>query len=181
MNDKNTHTCPYKSSPYLSTLSLLVQSAGPQWKGRSMKTLFQVHPPKFQLSMAQGTKAVLTRVRHKLFFHVVVKIGLLMPRSLFSHISNPNTKWKVQDRGWGAQGHSFKWQQEHWERSEKDRNRNKFVVWPCAILWLSNVRISSCLQIPRLSKTTCSNIVISEKYYFHQAYIYIFSSWVPSL
>lgn len=116
-----------------------------------------------------------------LFFHEVVKTGLLMPHSLFSHISNQTTKWKVQDREWGAEGHGLQRQQECWEKSKKERNQDKFAVWHHAILWLGNVRISSCLQILGVSKIMFSNIVISEKYYFHQTCIYVFSSWVPAL
>lgn len=118
-NHKSTHTCPNQSSLYLSTLSLLVQSAGPQQKGKSMKALSQMHPPKFQLSMTQGTKGVLIHVLQELLFYELVKIGLLMPRFLFSRISKQNTKWKVQDREWGAEGQGLRWQQECWEKSGK--------------------------------------------------------------
>lgn len=106
-------------------------------------------------------------------------IDLLMPRSLFPHISNRYTKWKVQDRERGAEGGGLRWWQECWEKSEKERNRSWLAAQHHAILWLSNVRIGSCLWIPRVSKIMLSNIVISEKYYFYQTYICIISSWVP--
>lgn len=63
-----------------------------------MKALSQMHPPKFPLSMAQGTEAALINVLHALFFHEVMKISSLMPHSLFSVISNQSTKGKVYDR-----------------------------------------------------------------------------------
>lgn len=71
-----------------------------------------MHPPKFQLSVAQGTEAVLIHALHELFFHEVVKI--------FSHISNQYTKEKVQDdRKGGLEGRGLKWQEECREKSEK--------------------------------------------------------------
>lgn len=48
-------------------------------------------------------------------------------------------------------------------KSEKERNLNKFAVWHHAILWLRNVKISSCLQIPRVSKIMFSKILLFQR------------------
>lgn len=115
---------PQRSAPASATRS---SSA----KVENMKALSQAYCPKFLLFVAQGTEAVLIHVLHELFLYEVVKIGLLMLRSLFSCISNWSTKHRVQDRMRGSR----MWPQmaagmlgEGWKRKETK-------VAGCATSW----------------------------------------------
>lgn len=115
-----THTCPDQSSLYLSTLSLLVQPAVPQQKWKIWRHFLRHTVPnscclwlreqKLSLFMSSMSSSCMK------WWKLVYWCSPLF--SLVSQTEVQNTEFKTE---WGALRCGLKWQQECWEKGEKER------------------------------------------------------------
>lgn len=148
---------------HLSTSFLLVQHVGPQWKGKSLQALLDMHIPKFQLPMAEGMEAGLISpsgaplqciCENGCIDSLLLCLSYLKPK----HRMESLRQWMWSWGSWHPMVEKVLEERKRGRGRGRGRSgdQNKFALRNCVNLLLSNIRISSCLWIPRVSKSVIS-------------------------
>lgn len=126
-------------------------------KVENMKALSQMYSLKFQMSMAEGTEAVLIHVLHELFLYEAVKIAYCCspPFSLISQTEVQYTKFKTE---WGAHGCGLS-SRNPGRRVKKKGNQSSWLCNIMIFLWHGNVRCSSFQEFQRL----CFQVLVFQR------------------
>lgn len=171
---------PDQSSLFLSTPSLLLQSSVPQQKWKMWRHFLRCILPDSSYLWLREQKLSLFMTSMSSSCMKWWKLHTDAPLPFLSYLKlKYKTQSSRQNEGLRPVASNSTWNPGRTVKKKGNQSR-----WLCTIvifLCHSDVRFRSFLQISRVSEIMFSNIVVSEKYYFYQTYIYVFHSLVPSL